>query len=105
MKGLLCRLVLLRNTGTLTINGNVTLDGGALSATINSANDYDKVVVNGAVNLLNNPTLSLSGGYVVPAAAEAQRFELLGNDVSDAITGNFSGPSLKALLRHSTVLI
>ena len=81
------------NTGTLTINGNVTLDDGALSATINSANDYDKVVVNGAVDLLNNSTLSLSGDYVVPAAAEAQSFELLSNDGSDAISGTFASLS------------
>ena len=77
------------NTGTLTINGNLFLDeGSTLSATLSGASNYDKIVVNGSVEL-NNAQLTLSGDYVVPAAAEAQSFELLSNDGSDAITGNF----------------
>ncbi|SHE46364.1 autotransporter-associated beta strand repeat-containing protein [Marinomonas polaris DSM 16579] len=78
------------NTGTLTINGNLFLDeDSTLSATLSGASNYDKIVVNGSVEL-NNAQLTLSGDYVVPAAAEAQSFELLSNDGSDAITGNFS---------------
>jgi|GEM_PF-2299728 autotransporter-associated beta strand protein/VCBS repeat-containing protein len=81
------------NTGTLTINGNLFLDeNSTLSATLSGASDYDKVVVNGSVEL-NNAQLTLSGDYVVPAAAEAQSFELLSNDGSDAISGTFASLS------------
>ncbi|NLQ17935.1 DUF4347 domain-containing protein [Marinomonas sp. M1K-6] len=80
------------NTGTLTINGDVLLNG-ALSATINSASDYDKIAVTGTVDLLNNSTLSLSGDYVVPAGATAEAFELISNDNSDAISSTFSNLS------------
>jgi len=78
------------SAGTLTINGDLSFDEGVMESLIVDESHYDKVVVNGTVTLSNNSSLSLSGDYVVPAAAEAQSFELLSNDGSDAITGRFS---------------
>ena len=77
--------------GTLTINGDLTMDSGStLAVEINgttAGTDYDQVIVNGAVDV-TNATLSVTHGYV---PGQGDSYTIIDNDVADAITGTFSG--------------
>ena len=77
--------------GNLTISGNLTLDAGStLALDINGATagtGYDRIVVNGAVDV-SGATLSVNHGY---AAGIGETYAVIVNDMSDAITGTFSG--------------
>lgn len=79
--------------GTLTVNGNLTLDfGSTLALDINGATagtGYDQIVVNGNVDV-SGATLSVTHGY---AASNGEIYEVILNDVADAIVGTFSGIS------------
>lgn len=77
--------------GNLTISGNLTLNAGStLVLDINGATagtGYDRIVVNGAVDV-SGATLSVNHGY---AAGIGETYAVIVNDMSDAITGTFSG--------------
>jgi hypothetical protein len=79
--------------GTLTVNGTLTLNpGGTLAVNINGAtagNDYDRVVVNGTVNI-SGAILAVTHGY---AAGSGDSYTVIVNDADDAVNGAFSGIS------------
>ncbi|MEI6558828.1 MAG: DUF4347 domain-containing protein [Rhodospirillaceae bacterium] len=79
-------------TGTLTLNGGLTVaSGGTVALDINGTNagsGYDVLAVTGAVSIDSAATLTLSGSYT-PSTTD--RFILITNDSTDAITGAFSG--------------
>lgn len=78
--------------GTLTINGNLIMAGGAvLQAEIHGSTPgtgYDQVLVNGLVFLSNSTILSVTQDYVPALGAH---YALIVNDGTDAISGTFAG--------------
>jgi autotransporter-associated beta strand protein len=75
--------------GLQTINGNYTLaSGGTLQVELNgpTAGLYDQLDVNGTVNLAGSLDLRL--GF---APGLGQSFTLIDNDLTDAVSGTFSG--------------
>ncbi|CAO3456589.1 hypothetical protein [Azospirillum argentinense] len=85
-------------TGTLTLSGGLTIAaGGTLRADLNgtaAGSGYDRIAVSGAVDV-SGATLSITQGYT---PAQGDRFILVANDGSDAVTGLFSGVAEGALL-------
>jgi uncharacterized repeat protein (TIGR01451 family) len=85
--------------GTLTVNGNMTLNSGsAVNVEIGdtSVGEHDKIIVNGTV-ALNGATLNLLPYQGRTAAANAP-FKIIDNDgTSDAVVGTFSGLAEGAL--------
>ncbi len=79
--------------GSLTLHGNLNLNGGTLAIEINSASSYDQLVVNGTVDFsMQAPTLTVSSGTsYAPGGGEI--YYVLTNDSNDAITGTFNGLS------------
>ncbi|WP_066253511.1 Ig-like domain-containing protein [Hydrogenophaga flava] len=77
--------------GNLTVNGNLTMNAGStLALDINGATagtGYDRVVVNGAVDV-SGATLAVNHGYT---AGNGETYAVVVNDAADAITGTFSG--------------
>ncbi|AWB06612.1 hypothetical protein A6A40_16175 (plasmid) [Azospirillum humicireducens] len=84
--------------GTLTLSGGLTIaSGGTLRADINgntAGSGYDRIAVTGAVDV-SGATLSITQGYT---PAQGDRFILVANDGSDAVTGLFSSVAEGALL-------
>jgi autotransporter-associated beta strand protein len=83
------------STGLMTVQGALSLqDGGIFAAEVNAAGTagigYDQLIVNGAVTLDPNVTLSVRGSFLEPVATSDLFFILL-NDGADAISGTFSG--------------
>ncbi|QEY61909.1 DUF4347 domain-containing protein [Metapseudomonas lalkuanensis] len=79
------------SAGTLTVNGNLVMSAGStLAVEINgttAGTQYDQVVVNGTVNV-SGATLAVTHGYA-PGLGDV--YTLIDNDLSDSVTGNFSG--------------
>ena len=77
--------------GTLTVNGNLTLDfGSTLALDINGATagtGYDQIVVNGNVDV-SGATLAVNHGY---AAGSGDSYTVIANDAADAVVGTFAG--------------
>ena len=74
--------------GTQTVNGDLTLDPGALYAVeANAAGRSDKVVVKGTVNLTGSVlrVLAASGNY-----KPRTNYVIIDNDGTDAVTGKFA---------------
>ncbi len=78
--------------GCLTINGNYTLAAaGSLQIEIDgptACTQYDRLIVNGTVNLAGSLSTILAPAYVPTVGTE---FLILDNDGSDAISGTFAG--------------
>src|SRR5690606_11300279 len=79
--------------GTLTVNGNLTLNSGSTLALdingVTTGTGYDRVVVNGTVNI-SGATLATTHGY---AAGSGDSYTVIVNDAADTVTGTFSGIS------------
>lgn len=79
--------------GTLTVNGNLTLDfGSTLALDINGATagtGYDQIVVNGNFDA-SGATLTVNHGY---SAGSGDSYTVVVNDAADAVVGTFSGLS------------
>ncbi|MDH4872215.1 DUF4347 domain-containing protein, partial [Pseudomonas sp. BN515] len=79
------------SAGTLTVNGNLQMNAGSILAVeINgttAGTQYDQVVVNGTVNV-SGATLAVTHGY---APGFGDVYTLIDNNLSDSVTGNFSG--------------
>ncbi|MBD2839311.1 DUF4347 domain-containing protein [Pseudomonas sp. JM0905a] len=79
------------SAGTLTVNGNLQMNAGStLAVEINgttAGTQYDQVVVNGTVNV-SGATLAVTHGY---APGFGDVYTLIDNNLSDSVTGNFSG--------------
>ena len=76
--------------GQLIVNGNVTL-GGTDAVEINgpvAGTDYDQLVVNGTVGL--GGTLAVTTGFSTSPDPVNDKFWILLNDGTDALTGTFS---------------
>ncbi|WP_449228167.1 DUF4347 domain-containing protein [Azospirillum argentinense] len=84
--------------GTLTLTGGLTIAaGGTLRADLNgttAGTGHDRIAVTGAVDV-SGATLSITQGFT---PAQGDRFILVANDGSDAVTGLFSGLAEGALL-------
>ena len=79
--------------GTLTVNGNLTLNAGStlaldISGSI-AGTGYDRVVVNGTVDV-SGATLAVTHGY---AAGSGDNYTVIVNDAADGVTGTFNGVS------------
>jgi autotransporter-associated beta strand protein len=83
--------------GTLTANGNTTLDSSStLAVEINgpAAGQYDRLSVFGAVNL-GGAALNVTPNF---SPASATRFTIVANDSADAVINTFSGLPEGAIL-------
>jgi parallel beta-helix repeat protein len=76
--------------GCVTINGNVSLNGGDImyieANNTNACTDYDQFIINGSVSL-GGATLDLTLGYT-PALGDS--YTIINNDASDAVVGQFA---------------
>ncbi|HEY1375703.1 MAG TPA: PEP-CTERM sorting domain-containing protein [Gemmataceae bacterium] len=79
--------------GTLTVTGNVALNSGTtFFARLNGSAagaGYDRLAVNGTVDLGGSALSAVLGGGYAPASGD--KLFLLTNDSTDAITGRFAG--------------
>ncbi|WP_034374585.1 Ig-like domain-containing protein, partial [Comamonas testosteroni] len=79
------------SAGTLTVNGNLQMNAGSvLAVEINgttAGTQYDQVVVNGTADI-SGATLAVTHGYT-PGLGDT--YTLIDNNLSDGVTGNFSG--------------
>ena len=79
-----------QSPGKMTVNGNVSLTSGSFDVDINgnvAGTGYDQLDVTGTVSL--GATLSVSTKGYTPLAGE--KYIIIANDSSDAVTGTFAG--------------
>ncbi|SNT10406.1 ELWxxDGT repeat protein, partial [Azospirillum sp. RU38E] len=88
--------------GTLTVK-ELTLQAGAtLAMQINSAVNYDRLIVQGAADL-GSATLALTGTYTPIRSATADSFTLVSRTDTTALTGTFNGLTGTATLGSVTL--